>query len=32
MYFEAVTGTALEIGVIAAIQSFGDRINFHSLS
>jgi hypothetical protein len=28
-YFEAVTGSALMPGVIAAIQTFGDRINFH---
>ncbi len=28
-YFEVVTGSALTPGVIAAIQTFGDRINFH---
>jgi hypothetical protein len=28
-YFEVVTGSALTPGVIAAIQIFGDRINFH---
>jgi ribosomal protein S27E len=28
-YFELVTGSALMPGVIAAIQTFGDRINFH---
>jgi len=28
-YFEAVTGSELRPGVIAAIQTFGDRINFH---
>jgi hypothetical protein len=28
-YFELVTGSALAPGVIAAIQTFGDRINFH---
>ena len=28
-YFEAVTGSALTPGVIAAIQTFGDRINLH---
>ena len=28
-YFEIVTGSALTPGVIAAIQTFGDRINFH---
>ena len=28
-YFEAVTGSELMPGVIAAIQTFGDRINFH---
>jgi hypothetical protein len=27
-YFEIVTGSALTAGVIAAIQTFGDRINF----
>ena len=30
-YFEVVTGSALTPGVIAAIQTFGDRINFHPL-
>jgi len=29
MYFEAVTGEPLIPGVIAVIQTFGDRINFH---
>jgi len=28
-YFEIVTGSTLTPGVIAAIQTFGDRINFH---
>jgi len=28
-YFEVLTGSALAPGVIAAIQTFGDRINFH---
>jgi hypothetical protein len=28
-YFAAVTGSELVPGVIAAIQTFGDRINFH---
>ena len=28
-YFEAVTGSKLMPGVIAAIQTFGDRINLH---
>jgi hypothetical protein len=28
-YFEIVTGSALSPGVIAAIQTFGDRINLH---
>jgi hypothetical protein len=28
-YFEAATGSALTPGVIAAIQTFGNRINFH---
>jgi ribosomal protein S27E len=28
-YFEVVTGSALTPGVIAAIQTFGDWINFH---
>ena len=28
-YFEVVSGSALTPGVIAAIQTFGDRINFH---
>jgi len=28
-YFEVVTVSALTPGVIAAIQTFGDRINFH---
>jgi hypothetical protein len=31
-YFEVVTGSALRPGVIAAIQTFGGRINLHSLS
>ena len=28
-YFEVTTGSELIPGVIAAIQTFGDRINFH---
>ena len=28
-YFKVVTGSALTPGVIAAIQTFGDRINIH---
>jgi hypothetical protein len=28
-YFEVLTGSALTPGVVAAIQTFGDRINFH---
>ena len=28
-YFEIVTGSELMPGIIAAIQTFGDRINFH---
>jgi len=28
-YFQAVAGTALEPGIVAVIQTFGDRINFH---
>jgi hypothetical protein len=28
-YFEAVTGSVLTPGVIAVIQTFGDRINLH---
>jgi len=28
-YFEVVTGSALTPGVIAAIQTFGDRVNLH---
>jgi len=28
-YFEVVTGSALMPGIIAAIQTFGDRINLH---
>ncbi len=28
-YFEVVTGSVLAPGVVAAIQTFGDRINFH---
>jgi hypothetical protein len=31
-YFEAAVGEPLLPGVIAVIQTFGDRINFHSLS
>jgi len=31
-YFEIVTGSALTPGVIASIQTFGDRINFHPCS
>jgi len=30
-YFKAVAGTALEPGIVAVIQTFGDRINFHPL-
>jgi len=30
-YFEAVSGNVLAPGVIAAIQTFGNRINFHPL-
>jgi hypothetical protein len=29
VYFEVLTGEALVPGIIAAIQTFGDRINFH---
>jgi len=28
-YFEVMTGSALTPGVVAVIQTFGDRINFH---
>jgi hypothetical protein len=28
-YLEATAGTALEPGIVAVIQTFGDRINFH---
>jgi hypothetical protein len=28
-YFDALAGSALMPGVVAAIQTFGDRINFH---
>jgi Putative transposase len=28
-YFEVLTGSALTLGVIAVIQTFGDRINLH---
>jgi len=28
-YFQVVAGTTLEPGVVAVIQTFGDRINFH---
>jgi len=28
-YFEVMAGSALVPGVVAAIQTFGDRINFH---
>jgi hypothetical protein len=28
-YFQAAAGTSLEPGVVAVIQTFGDRINFH---
>jgi ribosomal protein S27E len=31
LYFEIVTGSKLMPGVIAAIQTFGDRINLHPL-
>ncbi|MCX6578543.1 MAG: transposase zinc-binding domain-containing protein, partial [Candidatus Aminicenantes bacterium] len=30
-YFQAAAGTALEPGIVAVIQTFGDRINFHVL-
>ena len=29
VYFQAATGKTLEPGVVAVIQTFGDRINFH---
>ena len=29
VYFEALTGEAIVPGVIVAVQTFGDRINFH---
>jgi hypothetical protein len=29
VYFEALTGEELVPGVIAAVQTFGERINFH---
>jgi len=29
VYFEALTGEELVPGIIAAVQTFGDRINFH---
>ena len=29
LYFQAAAGTTLEPGIIAVIQTFGDRINFH---
>lgn len=29
LYFQAVTGRELEADVIAVLQTFGDRINFH---
>ena len=29
VYFKALTGEELVLGVVAAIQTFGDRINFH---
>jgi len=28
-YFQTMAGTALEPGIVAVIQTFGDRINFH---
>jgi hypothetical protein len=28
-YFQAVTGTELIPGVVAVIQAFGEKINFH---
>jgi hypothetical protein len=28
-YFQGMAGTALEPGIVAVIQTFGDRINFH---
>jgi uncharacterized ion transporter superfamily protein YfcC len=31
LYFQAVTGRELVPGVIAVIQTFGDRINLHPL-
>jgi len=29
LYFQAVAGTALEPGIVAVLQTFGDRINLH---
>jgi hypothetical protein len=29
LYLQAVAGTVLEPGIVAVIQTFGDRINFH---
>ena len=29
LYLEAAAGTALEPGIVAVIQTFGDRLNFH---
>ena len=29
LYFQAMAGTILEPGIVAVIQTFGDRINFH---
>jgi hypothetical protein len=29
LYFQALAGTALEPGIVAVIQTFGDRINLH---
>jgi hypothetical protein len=29
LYFQAMAGTALEPGIVAVIQTFGDRINLH---
>jgi hypothetical protein len=29
IYFQAAPGTALEPGIVAVIQTFGERINFH---
>jgi hypothetical protein len=29
-YFEALTGETLVPGIVVAVQTFGDRINFHT--